>query len=263
MAKINTLNYQTIASWNGSQDLFVVEQPDGTKVATPAMVKQFIEAGDFEATGEVKDGHGNKLADMAKSADVDVALADKVEASSIDGDCNGVMVKVSDSRMILMIQNGGSATGNKNMRIDLQTDKLRWQIFQNNAWNTIKQASWEESGDITQTLFDTNRISVTSQNFKYKKIGNIVTVYGSVTFGAKVTTSGNYVFANRLPYNSNQLSLVVGKMVSTTGTVTPYEAVSANASGGSVWFSYNGVGELKTSDFENKTFNLFLQYLVS
>lgn len=70
MAKINTLNYQTVAAWNGSQDLFVVEQSDGTKVATPAMVKQFIEAGDFEATGEVKDGHGNILADMAKSADV-------------------------------------------------------------------------------------------------------------------------------------------------------------------------------------------------
>lgn len=64
MAKINTLNYQTVASWNGSQDLFVVEQPDGTKVATPAMVKQFIEAGDFEATGEVKDGHGNILKDV-------------------------------------------------------------------------------------------------------------------------------------------------------------------------------------------------------
>lgn len=75
MAKINTLNYQTVASWNGSQDLFLVEQPDGTKVATPAMVKQFIEAGDFVATGEVKDGHGNILADMAKSADVDVLIS--------------------------------------------------------------------------------------------------------------------------------------------------------------------------------------------
>lgn len=42
MAKINTLNYQTVASWNGSQDLFVVEQPDGTKVATPAQLKQFV-----------------------------------------------------------------------------------------------------------------------------------------------------------------------------------------------------------------------------
>ena len=77
MAKINTLNYQTVASWNGSQDLFVVEQPDGTKVATPAMVKQFIEAGDFEATGEVKDGHGNILKDMAKSADIaDLLITD-------------------------------------------------------------------------------------------------------------------------------------------------------------------------------------------
>ena len=64
MPKVNTFNYDTIVSWNGSEDLFVVEQPDGTKVATPAMVKQFIEAGDFEATGEVKDGHGNKLADV-------------------------------------------------------------------------------------------------------------------------------------------------------------------------------------------------------
>ena len=83
MAKINTLNYQTVASWNGSQDLFVVEQPDSTKVATPAQVKQFIEAGDFEATGEVKDGHGNILADMAKSADVNTALAGKQDASDL------------------------------------------------------------------------------------------------------------------------------------------------------------------------------------
>ena len=61
MPKISTDNYDTVASWNGSQDLFIVEQPDGTKVATPAMVKQFIEAGDFTATGEVEDGHGNIL----------------------------------------------------------------------------------------------------------------------------------------------------------------------------------------------------------
>lgn len=68
MPRISTDNYDTVASWNGSQDLFVVEQPDGTKVATPAMVKQFIEAGDFEATGEIEDGHGNILKDMAKTA---------------------------------------------------------------------------------------------------------------------------------------------------------------------------------------------------
>lgn len=76
MAKINTVNYQTVASWNGSQDLFVVEQTDGTKVATPAQVKQFVEAGDFTATGEVTDGHGNVLKDMAKSADVNEAIGD-------------------------------------------------------------------------------------------------------------------------------------------------------------------------------------------
>lgn len=79
MPKVNIFNYDTLASWNGSEDLFVVEQPDGTKVATPAMVKQFIEAGDFVATGDVKDGHGNILKDMAKSADVNTALTGKAE----------------------------------------------------------------------------------------------------------------------------------------------------------------------------------------
>lgn len=85
MPKVNTFNYDTIASWNGAQDLFVVEQPDGTKVATPAMVKQFIEAGDFEATGEIKDGHGNILNDMAKSVDVDAEIGD-LSQTGLTGD---------------------------------------------------------------------------------------------------------------------------------------------------------------------------------
>lgn len=42
MPRISTDNYDTVASWNGSQDLFVVEQPDGTKVATAEQVKQFV-----------------------------------------------------------------------------------------------------------------------------------------------------------------------------------------------------------------------------
>ena len=84
MPRISTDNYDTVASWNGSEDLFIVEQPDGTKVATPAMVKQFIETGDFVATGEVGDGHGNILADMAKSADVATALAGKQDTLTFD-----------------------------------------------------------------------------------------------------------------------------------------------------------------------------------
>lgn len=85
MPRISTDNYDTVASWNGSQDLFIVEQPDGTKVATPAMVKQFMQAGDFEATGEVKDGHGNILKDMAKSADVDAEIGD-LSQTGLTGD---------------------------------------------------------------------------------------------------------------------------------------------------------------------------------
>lgn len=79
MPKVNTFNYDTIASWNGSQDLFVVEQPDGTKVATPAMVKQFIEAGNFTVTGNIEDGDGNQLADIA------IKLGDPASASGVTG----------------------------------------------------------------------------------------------------------------------------------------------------------------------------------
>ena len=85
MPRISIDNYDTVASWNGNQDLFIVEQPDGTKVATPNMVKQFIEAGDFEATGEVIDGHGNILKDMAKSADVDAEIGD-LSQTGLTGD---------------------------------------------------------------------------------------------------------------------------------------------------------------------------------
>ena len=85
MPRISTDNYDTVASWNGSQDLFVVEQPDGTKVATPAMVKQFMEAGNFAATGEIEDGHGNILKDMAKSADVDAEIGD-LSQTGLTGD---------------------------------------------------------------------------------------------------------------------------------------------------------------------------------
>lgn len=61
MAKINTTNYLPVTSWNGTQDLLIVEQPDGTKVATPEQIKQYVEAGNFTATGEITDGHGNVL----------------------------------------------------------------------------------------------------------------------------------------------------------------------------------------------------------
>lgn len=44
MPKISVDNYDTVASWNGNQDLLIVEQPDGTKVATPNMVRQFMES---------------------------------------------------------------------------------------------------------------------------------------------------------------------------------------------------------------------------
>lgn len=112
MPRISTDNYDTVASWNGSQDLFVVEQPDGTKVATPAMVKQFIEAGDFEAAGEVKDGHGNILKDMAKSADVDAEIGD-LSQTGLTGD--SVAEQLGDVNNKVTIVNNISPGPNINM----------------------------------------------------------------------------------------------------------------------------------------------------
>ena len=122
MAKINTLNYQTVAAWNGSQDLFVVEQPDGTKVATPAMVKQFIEAGDFEATGEVKDGHGNILKDMAKSADVNNVIGD-LSQTGLTGD------SVADQ-----LATANTAIGERAIRVKANTSNTKQFTFPRSIW---------------------------------------------------------------------------------------------------------------------------------
>lgn len=121
MAKINTLNYQTVAAWNGSQDLFVVEQPDGTKVATPAMVKQFIEAGDFEATGEVKDGHGNILKDMAKSADVDDEIGD-LSQTGLTGD--SVSEQLGDAKNQIAIEKVSNSFITLKSGISITTNQL-------------------------------------------------------------------------------------------------------------------------------------------
>jgi len=103
MPRISTDNYDTVASWNGSQDLFVVEQPDGTKVATPAMVKQFMEAGDFEATGEIIDGHGNILKDMAKSADVDEEIGD-LSQTGLTGDSVAEQLTTAKGRIATKVE---------------------------------------------------------------------------------------------------------------------------------------------------------------
>ena len=105
MPRISTDNYDTVASWNGSQDLFVVEQPDGTKVATPAMVKQFIEAGDFAATGNIEDGDGNQLADIATK------LGDPASASGVTGDDAFAKISALNSNLVATRTNITPQTG--------------------------------------------------------------------------------------------------------------------------------------------------------
>lgn len=68
MARIK--EYPSIESFDGNADALAIEQTDGannrTRKVTPAQLKEYMEVGDFEVTGEVKDGHGNILSDMAE-----------------------------------------------------------------------------------------------------------------------------------------------------------------------------------------------------
>lgn len=62
-------NFPSVESIDGSQDALVIEQTDGSedksRKVSPAQLKQYVQTGDFVATGEVKDGHGNVLGDVA------------------------------------------------------------------------------------------------------------------------------------------------------------------------------------------------------
>lgn len=82
-------NLPSIESMDGSQDALCIEQTDGSedksRKVSPAQIKQYVQTGDFEATGEVKDGHGNILKDMAKSADVDAEIGD-LSQTGLTGD---------------------------------------------------------------------------------------------------------------------------------------------------------------------------------
>lgn len=86
----NISSYNQLSSWNEDDDLLFVQQPDAPKKAHPSQIKQYVEAGDFEATGEIKDGHGNILADMAKADEVKgIAEAGNFEATGEIKDGHG------------------------------------------------------------------------------------------------------------------------------------------------------------------------------
>ncbi len=70
-------------------------------------------------------------------------LASKVETASVDGFATGMIYKVSNTRMIIAVYNGGSGTGEGSMRLDLQTTRLAWQIYTNGGWQDIKTLTWD------------------------------------------------------------------------------------------------------------------------
>lgn len=87
MAKINTTNYQPVTAWNGTQDLFVVEQPDGTKVATPEQVKQYV-LNDMDEAPTA--GSNNPAASGGIKTYVDNAVDGKVEIQNNAGFHNSI-----------------------------------------------------------------------------------------------------------------------------------------------------------------------------
>ena len=83
MARIK--EYPSIESFDGNADALAIEQTDGannrTRKVSPAQLKNYMQSGDFTATGEIKDGHGNILNDMAQSKATHIHLGN-ITASS-------------------------------------------------------------------------------------------------------------------------------------------------------------------------------------
>ena len=176
MAKINTLNYQTVAAWNGSQDLFVVEQPDGTKVATPAMVKQFIEAGDFTATGEITDGHGNILKDMAKSA-----IVGDLSQTGLTGD--SVAEQLGDAGVKI----AGLTSGKADIFVSQTTSGTTHSINVGTVATVANRMFLLSSGYPSTYVF--GLVFITSTNdIRYIDISHSRVTVSSITYSAGVVT---------------------------------------------------------------------------
>lgn len=116
MARIK--EYPSITSFDGTNDALAIEQTDGAnnrlRKVSPAQLKQYMEAGDFVATGEVEDGHGNVLADVdAKIGDLSqtTVIGDTV-ADQLQSIKNAVTFdKVPDS--FITLQSGISIVTNQ------------------------------------------------------------------------------------------------------------------------------------------------------
>lgn len=184
MAKINTLNYQTVASWNGSQDLFVVEQPDGTKVATPALLKQFMEAGDFTATGEIEDGHGNKLSGVVDE------IGD-LSQTGITGDSVAAQLGDAEEQLATKFNDGVYTSNNNEITI---TSEHRYDtiiVIGGFGSNTVFDVIFVNSTAGVLKLGNTGSTitSVDTYNFKYKAASEWFQGKIFSAHGAKLTVS--------------------------------------------------------------------------
>ena len=102
----NISSYNQLSSWNEDDDLLFVQQPDAPKKAHPSQMKQYVEAGDFEATGEVIDGHSNVLNDIATRINKN-SLGNIIDILSYSSSSNRYTCP-SDGYVKLIVTGGGS-----------------------------------------------------------------------------------------------------------------------------------------------------------
>ena len=249
MAKINTTNYQPITAWNGTQDLLIVEQPDGTKVATPEQVKQFVEAGDFESTGEIIDGHGNILAKKADITTVTIPAFTPSEAGwrrickikQTSGNSAGGMIYVggswsnrqpaSASIAVNIMQSRASLTLLSSANIDaLMTSMRLVYVSGNEYWLDIYFPSYSNvqgpnrltfTGDIAVSDIQ-NPISITTDSTAATdEISLNQNVSGTVLTDKRASIVGNFTIDTTQHPNAENNIIVrqFGKVVSINGYI--------------------------------------------
>lgn len=108
MARIK--EYPSITLFDETNDALAIEQTDGAnnrlRKVSPAQLKQYMEAGNFTVTGEIEDGHGNILKNMATRINNN-SFGSAVEITSYSSSSNRFICP-SDGYVKFLVNGGGS-----------------------------------------------------------------------------------------------------------------------------------------------------------
>ena len=193
MAKINTLNYQTVASWNGSKDLFVVEQPDGTKVATPAMVKQYVLGNSIDDIYSVMGQNGAKnLIPYPYTNAYRTTNGVTITEGSITGSCvfNGTSTGRADAQLGYQNSNALTLLPSVQYCLSIKTDGSFNGNLSVEAWNketktyakNIARATPSSTGsDYKEVKFSVTQSDIDNNDIAVVIYGNSGNTYNNVT----------------------------------------------------------------------------------